>query len=570
MAEPNRCPHCQTTLPAVGKLAWSRCPGCGGRLQAEAEPPAAARPQIPVADVVEPTPEERRPRKRKKMRRVRNDEIEGIDFVGLGMAAGAAILLLAVSLGFGAVVHAAFGGGGQGNKAVVKSRPQDDIPLRPKDDKRPADKPGKDKPPADKPAKDQPADKGPGDKPLPKEIAWTAKPDPASKPVRPFNFPQGPGLPLNGNPLFAAKGGPFVIDTPERGLNMDSELMKKEAPLIPGVDLRTGKSVGSIPKAVPRGKQALLSPDGHYLVTRRRLLKFKETSLVSVWRVGQTQAAAHHLKTGGVYWMGFATPDELVVKSCDETHMRIQVWSLAKGKLLRQFPLSEELFPPPPNKEARLNYFPEPPSGAVSPGGRYLALGGPSGITVFSLADGSVAGTLPVKSKRIFYRGLRFSADGTELSAVIHWEPVERVTSVRLRSWKMADGKPVIDVELANKNANGPPLPGPDPGTVFLSYGRFDGNKYIGTGLVIDTRTGKTLRETPYTAVRWLADGRLLAVGPIKDAPPKTPLPSSLGQPVLTAKEPERRAREAQVWEENHRKDPTVRAVYPVTVPRNK
>jgi hypothetical protein len=35
----------------------------------------------------------------------------------------------------------------------------------------------------------------------------------------------------------------------------------------------------------------------------------------------------------------------------------------------------------------------------------------------------------------------------------------------------------------------------------------------------VDAATGKTLLQTPYTAVRWLADQRLLAVGPLENAP---------------------------------------------------
>src|SRR5262249_39538787 len=125
------------------------------------------------------------------------------------------------------------------------------------------------------------------------------------------------------------------------------------------------------------------------------------------------------------------------------------------------------------------------------------------------------------------------------------------------------------DVGLTNLNAHGPPLPGPEPGTVFLRWWQYDAGKPTLVGQVVDTQTGKPVRDLPYVAVRWLADGRLLVVGPLKDAPARTPPPRSVGGPKPGG-EPERDPRVLAEWDRRHRNDPTVRAVYPVAVDRAK
>src|SRR5262249_60545060 len=73
---------------------------------------------------------------------------------------------------------------------------------------------------------------------------------------------------------------------------------------------------------------------------------------------------------GGVSWIGFANPDDLVVKCFDGTRFRIQVWSVSKGQLLREFLLSPQTFPP--LGQLGTSYLPDRSTGAVSPGGNYV------------------------------------------------------------------------------------------------------------------------------------------------------------------------------------------------------
>jgi hypothetical protein len=487
-------------------------------------------------------------RKPKGKRRQRIEEIEGIDYVGLLRAAGAAVLLLGISLGFAALVRVAVGAGGEGPAAPVALAPAAVIPEPKEPPRKKADEPKIDKLP-------------------PKETPWTARPDPPAQPPRQWNVPPGPGVPVNGIPLFASGGGPFVIDTPEVGVNFNVDLHKKEGPWIPVFDLSAGRGIGWIAKAAPRGRLSLLSPDGRYVIAQGLTSVPNEPLPVAVWKLEGGKPSTQFKMPGGVSWIGFANADDLVVKCFDGTRFRIQVWSVSNGQLLRDFPLSPQTFAPPGGLGTA--YLPDRSTGAVSPGGNYVALGGPTGIALFSLADGRHLGTLPLEGKRLDYRGMRFSADGAELTGVFACERGDRSWSVRLRTWQMADGKPSLDVGLTNLNAHGPPLPGPEPGTVFLRWWQHNAAKPILLGQVVDTRTGKSVRDLPYLVVRWLADGRLLVVGPLKDAPARTPPPSSVGGPKPGAA-PERDPAVLVEWERRYRNDPTVRALYPVTIDRAK
>src|SRR5262249_41281998 len=119
----------------------------------------------------------------------------------------------------------------------------------------------------------------------------------------------------------------------------------------------------------------------------------------------------------------------------------------------------------------------------------------------------------------------RFSDDGAELSGVFAFDRPGGKQVVRLMGWKMADGNPTVDVELAHYTAYGPPLRGPKPGTVFLGWVQSSGSVWVPGGLVIDTGTGARVSEPPYLPVAWLDDGRLLVVGLARNLPPGTPPP---------------------------------------------
>jgi hypothetical protein len=180
-------------------------------------------------------------------------------------------------------------------------------------------------------------------------------------------------------------------------------------------------------------------------------------------------------------------------------------------------------------------------------------------VLLLALSDGKPVGMLPVGAAgdRLDYRGFRFSDDGAELSAVVGLFRDAGLSSTRLKSWKMVDGAPSLDVEVS-PNMYGPPLPGRDPGTVFLTLQQSVGDRVRHLGRVVDAHSGAVVREERYTPVRWLDGGRLLVFGPIKDAPPGTPLLDEAARPGETEER-------AQKRRENERNDPNLLAVYTVT-----
>jgi hypothetical protein len=493
------------------------------------------------------------------------------DWLGPLQAAGAAVLLLGLSLGVSVLVHAAVGEpvpGPSGPSLSVAGPARTPERAKIPPPRTTAPEPAK-TPPA--PGTTAPAVK-PGPAVITPAQSWQARPDPEPKPVPGLLVAAGPGLPVSGNPLFAARGARFVVDTPERGLNYNTDLAAKEGPLVSVFDVSTGRPVGTFPKTAYRSRQSLLSPDGRYLVTQQGQDAPNEPIPLAVWHLGADKPAGKFSMPGGVFWLGFATADEVAVLCCDRTRHRLQVWSAARGVQLREFPLSPEVLPPPGQEAGRLAFRPNPLAGAVSPGGKYVALGGPTGIALVALADGRHLGSLPLAGEggTVDYRGMRFSDDGAELLAVVGLAgPGGRGWSTRLRSWKVADGTAARDVGLKNPNLVGPPLPGLGPDTVFLTYTQYgEKGKIFPLGQVVDAGTGATLLETPYAPVCWLADGRLLAVGPLKDAPAGTQLPHAVGGP--DAGNPGKRPAPGlhPGIERLLREDPSLRAVYPVPRPK--
>jgi hypothetical protein len=482
MARARRCPSCDSSLP---REELTRCPFCKADLD------------IPEAHE---TAEEVRPKKRRRRRHFSPSGAELFDVVGLLRSAGAALLLLAVSAGLAAVIHAVVG-----EEVQVAATPP------------PAAMPGPGAPPTTQTPPDTAKKPKPPDKPVESET-WQARPDPAAEAAPALDFPAGASLAMNGNPLFSSGDGRFVIDTPEQGFNVIKELQAKEAPRIPVYDLSLAKPIGSFPKAAPRSRQSLLSQDGRHLVTQAPL-QGPGPILVAVWALDGDKPIAELPVQGAVNWMGFLSPDEFVIKCRDANGYRLQIWSIAKRQIVRQFAVAARVMPAP--STLHNTFSPDPLTAALSPGKKYLALGGDNGIALFALADGRHLGSLPLQAAkgRAGFRGLRFSDDGTELLAVVAVGRPEGGSSTRLLAWNMTDGSTSRDVPLANPNLHGPALPGPEPGTVFLNGSQFEGNNVIPYGQIVDAATGKTLLQTPYTAVRWLADQRLLAVGPLENAP---------------------------------------------------
>jgi hypothetical protein len=384
----------------------------------------------------------------------------------------------------------------------------------------------------------------------------TLAPDPGS-PTLPVPS-AGPGLPVNGEPLFASGDALFFVDTPLLlGVPVPDRVSREPAE-VPVHDLTAGKPLGILPSKARRVAESLLSPDGRFLVAFAAGQAGKSGSF-EVWPVGAPAPTGTLAPRGQIFWMDFVGPDELAVATHDRTGSRLVVYRVSACKDLRTFSLPTEVFPAswsPTHRE----HQPYRHRGAVSPGRKYVALGGLSEIAIVSLTTGKVLGKLPLGfgGANALYRGLSFSLDGTRLDGVFFAPANDRLGTMhtRLKSWNMTDGSQAVDVELPNPNVYGPPLPGPGPGTLLVPMRRIEDMKHLWTALVVDASTGKTIRDLPYLPVCWLAEGRLLVVGPIKDAPPGTPLP---GPPPDGA--------DPVLWDQGQRNDPAVRAVYSVELP---
>jgi hypothetical protein len=542
-----RCPACQAVFPAAaeGPGPPPNCPVCGKRLAATAKPkpappeeekaaPTAVQPEEPPADEEKPS-KDAPPRRRR--RRPAQPESKGWGLLSFGYAAGAAVLLLGVSYGLSLVVRLAVGDG----EAWAAAPPGP--PGGP-------GVPGLGAPPPTGP------DRGPQTGRVPEQPPpWQAKADPPLERTPPA-FPEGACVPFLGDPLIAWGGDRLLaIDSGQRGPNFDPEFRKKEGPWIPVLDLGMGRGTGWMTKEAPRGATyAALSPGGEYLVCLARIGKVSKPLHLEVWKVERDEPVAAPEPPGTILWTGFVNADVLAVGCHGPTGFHLQLWSVSKGQLEREIPLPAAVFPPP-GKGPGVGYF----SGAVSPGQQLIAAAGPFSIALLSLADGRQMGRLPLAKgeERVTCRGMRFSDDGAELSGVFAFDRPGGKRVVRLVGWKMADGSPSVDVELAHSTVYGPPLRGPKPGTVFLGWVQSSGSVWVPGGLVIDTGTGATVSEPPYEPVGWLNDGRLLVVGLAKNVPPGTPAP----RPIAVDPEAELR-----LWQGRLKEDPGVRVVYAVSL----
>src|SRR5262249_8599943 len=146
-----------------------------------------------------------------------------------------------------------------------------------------------------------------------------------------------------------------------------------------------------------------LSPDGKYLVgpygaANDPQLEPTQNQLY-VWKQNEDHPHKRLLMPGPVIWLGFVAKDRLAVRTFSPAPV-LQIWDLGSGELKHTFKLPGGQFPPPvttmEHSRAIQSYRPVPLGGAVSQTGKYVALGGPTGVTLVSVADIKVVGTLPM------------------------------------------------------------------------------------------------------------------------------------------------------------------------------
>ncbi|MGE5190974.1 MAG: hypothetical protein ACM3U2_00640, partial [Deltaproteobacteria bacterium] len=350
-------------------------------------------------------------------------------------------------------------------------------------------------------------------------------------------------------PVLADRGGPFAVPMPhwaENAYEFTSELIKtnkkrrhfvKEIPQAPAslIDLRTGEKVGEFSWKSSFWNNPRLSPGGTYLVGPDPAPYWLQTqsfpeigkvepNVLLVWKQKQETPAQKLAIPGVVLWAEFVSDDRLVLYLAGNK-ASLQVWDVSTGSTVTDIPLSIEPFTLRTDPAAgRWGYFPSRLLGAISPGGRYVAVGGVDGISVSSLADGREVGTLPItlgKEKHISeYRGVSFSPDGEELLALLGAE----TTRTTLRSWSVPTGTPLRELTLSF-SANGALMPGPEPGTLMVGAYPFaaGSSTFLRSVLdreqstfLIDATTGRALVRHP-SIVRWSDSGPALALGPFPD-----------------------------------------------------
>jgi hypothetical protein len=374
-------------------------------------------------------------------------------------------------------------------------------------------------------------------------------------------------------PVLADRDGPYAVFAPawpESPYSLDSKLegarrvtylVEKPRPPIAMIDLRTGKTAGEFSWKSPFWLNPRLSPDGKYLVgpdaapqwlnndRAPNVVKTQPNALL-VWKQKDAEPSQRLPISGLVQWTEFIANDLLAVCVVDDK-VSLQIWNVADGKKTASIPLSVGIFPIPnvPSGNPRpLLYLPWPAIGAVSPGGRYVAIAGPTSMALVSLTDAKEVGAVPVTlgpaKDRREYRGLSFDTKGERLFAVLNTS----YNKSTLYAWSVASGRLVHELPSATIGS-GQIVPGAAPDAVlttgFPVTGEVDFQGRAGpkTGFarLSDVNTGRLLVHHP-VILRWSSTGPAVALGPQDGATAAAEPPAAAAQ-VLDRKEVAARSR---------------------------
>jgi hypothetical protein len=558
-----QCPKCQTpiTLDAKRPGEKARCPSCGARIRPDAESAGSS-----AGDEKDRSSPKKRKKKKPKQAGINRGILFGVIGGGvlLVLVSAGVIFLFAFGRGKG---HGLLGGlTGENDFTVVV----DSVPPAPALALPAGQKPSAVALPPEPPASGRL-------EPPKSNRPWQVAPDPSSEPE--WDVPDKWGLPAYGVPIAASHGGPFAYVIPHMVYN--------GSPTLSAIDLRTGKPApGGFAQKAGVGIGGLLSPDGRFFVTddslRDPAITPKEGPPLLVWQNDGKDPAVRLAMRGVLLWHDFIAADKLAVALYDwenpegapkapPAKIIYQVWDVATGKSIVKTTLGPEdvaVVPVPLANEAdqdkemqrgyaapffftRLFNDSRPVMGAVSPGGKYVVLGGRNHVTILEAATGKIAGELPlaIPLGRRCYQGFGFSPDGGSLYGLIDFLPAPAPGTtayrhnVRLVTWSMKDAAVTADVIMGDRGLCGQILSGPDPSMLIVPIRvadalglarRFAVNsvEIVGPAQVVMTETGiPFLPLKEMRPLRWLKSGRLLAAGPMNlapDVPPDKNFPNGM------------------------------------------
>jgi hypothetical protein len=179
---------------------------------------------------------------------------------------------------------------------------------------------------------------------------------------------------------------------------------KKPQPPHTLYDLSSGKPRGEYPGNMPLSVDGRLSPGGEYCVTRAWEqmpdLTKSQSFWLDVWKQGEPKVTGQIAPTGNVRWAEFISATRLAIFQ-QEPDPALVVWDVATRKVATRIPatLGPKIAPPKTDRQPVPTgaYVPNPHGGAVAPGGRFIAIGGPTAIIVFDLKEGKEHGRFPIR-----------------------------------------------------------------------------------------------------------------------------------------------------------------------------
>lgn len=319
-------------------------------------------------------------------------------------------------------------------------------------------------------------------------IAWSVKPDPMTEKIEwPAVFKSAISVPDNFPTIaFPSRASRFVA------VNLGQNV--RGTPTV--WDLIQGEKKGELKSATGDGEQFVLSPDGRYLIVTQNSFKNQLPALWSFETGGKVGLASD--LTGTVLAAEFAGPDQALFWTKER---KLFVVDAKTGAIQRRADTIEA------EHSASL---------AVSPGSKYVALGGSKGrIQTFEVATGKPTGetVYPGDLNNWGVSNLAFSADGTRVASFVAEldKTTLLVSDAKTGRMDVAFSMPgnITNASAKTHSYKGPLLEWLDGDRGWLLYGMF----------IVDPKSKQIVWQFPYPdseiipTSRHVAGGSVMALG---------------------------------------------------------